>query len=172
MEISPEDRDGRGDLSAMSEDEHDAAQEAIITSRLERDRTLGAIHRLEASLGRAADIGTWLETVQSNLHLLEDAMVEEQRELHRPDALLALIASRHPRRFGPRIRGLREQYGDVVRQVASLRRQLENAGEDNLNAEDLRHRAGWIIRALHHCRGRQADLVYDALRLELGERPA
>jgi hypothetical protein len=97
-------------------------------------------------------------------------MVGEQRELHRPDALLALIASRHPRRFGPRIRSLREQYDDIIRQVASLRRQLENAGEGDLDGEDLRHRAGWIIRALHHCRGRQADLVYDALRLDIGER--
>lgn len=166
MEMSAEGSD------AMSHDQQDSAHEAIITSRLERDRTLGAIHSLEASLGRAADATTWLETVQSQLELLEDSMVEEQRELHRPDALLALIASRHPRRFGPRIRGLREQYADAIRQVASLRRQLDSAGAGDLNAEDLRHRAGWIIRALHHCRGRQADLVYEALRLDLGERPA
>lgn len=156
----------------MSEDQQDAAEEAIIASRLERDRTLGAIHGLEASLGQAADISTWLESVQSDLELLEDAMVEEQHDLNRPDALLALIASRHPRRFGPRIRSLREQYDDIIRQVASLRRQLANAGENVPNAEDLRHRAGWIIRALHHCRGRQADLVYDALRLDISERPS
>jgi hypothetical protein len=156
----------------MSEDQQDAAQEAIAASRLERDRTLGAIHSLETSLGQAADISTWLDRVESDLGLLEDAMVEEQRDLNRPDALLALIASRHPRRFGPRIRSLREQYDDIIRQVASLRRQLANPGESHPNAEDLRHRAGWVIRALHHCRGRQADLVYDALRLDIGERPS
>ena len=57
---------------------------------------------------------------------------------------------------------------DLVRQLASLHDQLQSA--DHAEAGDLRHRAGWIIRALHHCRARQADLVFDALEMDLGER--
>lgn len=145
-------------------------QQALAASRLERDRTLEAIHSLEASLGMASESSDWLEEVSMSLETLENSMTAERDELNRPDALLAMIASEHPRRFGPRIRSLREQYQGIVAQLASLRRELAESGGTDHGAEDLRHRAGSIIRALHNCRGRQADLVYDALRLDLGRK--
>lgn len=149
-------------------DDRVSKEQALSASRLERDRTLEAIHSLETSLGKASESGDWLGEVNAGLEELESAMTAEQRELSRPDALLAMIASENPRRFGPRIRSLVEQYKGIVGQVASLRRELGESRGADYGAEDLRHRAGSIIRALHNCRGRQADLVYDALRLDLG----
>lgn len=139
-------------------------ENALSAAQFERDRTLEAIHRLETALSTAAESDRWLEDVRADLSSLESAMIEEQRELNRPDALLAMIAEHNPRRFGPRIRSLREQYDDLIRQIASLRTQLK--GSEHA-ADDVRHRAGGIIRSLHHCRGRQADVVYDSLREDL-----
>jgi hypothetical protein len=148
--------------------EHPVSREdALAAAQYERDRTLEAIHRLETALSTAAETDRWLEEVRDDLGSLESAMVEEQRELNRPDALLAMIAEHNPRRFGPRIRSLREQYDDLIRQISSLRAQIH---ESEHGADDIRLRAGAIIRSLHHCRGRQADLVYDALREDLAGR--
>lgn len=146
------------------------ASEAFVTSRGDRDRTLAALLRLESALGMASGTKEWLDEVVADLRSLESAMKAERGELNRPDSLLALIAADAPRRFGPRIRGIREQYDDITRQVGSLLRELVDAGGGIVDPGDLRHRAGSVIRSIHHCRARQTDLVYEALRLDLGER--
>jgi hypothetical protein len=152
---------------------HDDAtgrQAAFATSRVDRDRTLQAMHRLEAALAMAAEGENWLTEVTTDLEALEAAMVEEQMELNRPDALLAMITAGHPRRFSGRIRNLREQYDDITRQVASLRNQLTQDQYPMLDPGDLRRRASWILQALHHCRNHQTDIVYEAIAMDLGER--
>lgn len=143
---------------------------AYAASREDRDRTHQAMSRLQESLARASAGEEWLGWVASGLAALAAAMAEELAELKRPDSLLALIASGHPRRFGSRIRILREQYDDLVRQVASLLEQFAQSDGTGLTPGDIRHRVGWIISALHHCRAQQTDLVYEALLLDLGER--
>lgn len=154
------------DTTVGADGDRDAA---FTASRTDRDRTLQAVHGLEAALARASGGEQWLAEVIADLERLESAMAEEQRELHRPDALLAMIVAEHPRRFRPWVRNLRSQYDDIIRQVASLRDQLEHAGESPPDAADLRQRARWIIGALHNCRARQTDLVYEALTRDLGE---
>ena len=153
-----------------TDDEAAFHQSAFAASRIDRDRTLRAMHRFETALAMAAERGTWLAEVTTDLEALESAMVEEQRELNRPDALLAMIAAEHPRRFGSRIRNLREQYADIIGQVSSLRDQVAHGEDARPDAGDLRERASWIIRSLHHCRARQTDLVYEAIDMDLGER--
>ncbi|CAN5775094.1 hypothetical protein BH24ACT15_BH24ACT15_39310 [soil metagenome] len=153
---------GEGDVSAH--------QAAFSATRTDRDRTLQAIHRLETALAMASPGKAWHSEVTGDLEALEAAMVEERRELNRPDALLAMITAGNPRRFGPRARNLREQYDDIIRQVASLRDQLAHADLTQTDAVDVRQRAGWITGALHHCRARQTDLVCEALNMDLGER--
>lgn len=108
--------------------------------------------------------------LEASLDGLGDAMTEERRELDRPDSLLMMISAEHPRRYGPRVRGIEEQYADIARQLESFRRELEASDGSSSDIGELRHRAGWIIRALHNCRNRQADLVFDALGLDLGEQ--
>lgn len=153
-----------------TDDEASGHDTAFAASRIDRDSTLRAIHRLEAALAMAAEGATWVAEVTADLEALEAAMVDERRELNRPDALLAMIAAEHPRRFTSRVRNLRDQYDDIIRQVASLRDQLATGEDIPPDAGDLRRRASWIISALHHCRARQTDLVYEAIAMDLGER--
>ena len=154
----------------MPIDETASTSDAFSASRVDRDRTLRAVHRFEAALAMAAEGEAWLSEVTTDLEALEAAMMEERRELNRPDSLLAMIAAEHPRRFDSRVRSLHEQYDDIIRQVASLRDQFAHDLDARPDAADLRQRAGWIIRALHHCRARQTDLVYEAIAMDLGER--
>jgi hypothetical protein len=145
-----------------------SSQDTVGAARADRDRTLGAIRDLEVALGRAAGGEGWVTEIGSSLRALTEAMSEEQRELQRPDSLLTMISAERPRRFGPRVRGIKEQYADIARQLGSLRRELEASG-DMTDSGELRHRAAWIIRALHNCRNRQADLVFEALGVDLGD---
>lgn len=153
-----------------SSDESREKQEAFDVSRGDRDRTLAALHRLESALAMASGTNEWVEAVIGDLRSLESAMRAERDELNRPDSLLAMIAAEAPRRFGPRIRGIRDQYDDITRQVGSLLRETGPSQRGTVDSSDLRHRCGSVIRAVHHCRARQTDLVYEALRLDLGER--
>ncbi len=151
----------------MIRNEPDDLGSAFTASRVERDRTLEEVPRLESALEKASAGKSWLVEVMDHLDRLESAMAEEQAELHRPDALLALIAAGHPRRYRSKIRNLRAQYDDLVRQTAALRTQLGAGGD--VDATEVRHRIGWILQAIRHCRAVLTDLVYDALELDLGE---
>lgn len=136
----------------------------------DRDRTLDAVRSLEAALARPAGGARWASGLRESLDALNEAMADEQHELDRPDSLLSMIAEERPRRFGPRVRGIKEQFADITRQLESFRRELGTAGPPLADVGDLRHRAAWIVRALHNCRNRQADLVYEAIGLDLGAR--
>jgi hypothetical protein len=154
----------------MSEEGRNSPHEtAFAASRSDRDRTLIAIHRLESALAMARGAEGWLERVSTDLGALETALRDEQGESNRPDALLSMIAGESPRRFGSRVRHLREQHDDIIRQVNSLRGQLEREDEYGIDPGDLRHRVSWVIQALHHQRARETDLVYEAVERDLGE---
>lgn len=154
----------------MTEELGNEAREAFSASREDRDRTLEALRNLESALAMASASEDWLDEVKADLASLAAAMSGEKDELNRPDSLLSMIAADRPRRFGPRIRGLQEQYEDITRQVGSLLRELEQAPNGHNDETGIRHRAGSLIRAIHSYRARQTDLVYEALRLDLGER--
>ncbi len=154
----------------MTEELGNEAREAFTASREDRDRTLDALRDLESALATASASADWLDEVKSDLASLETTMSDERDELNRPDSLFSMIAEHRPRRFGPRIRGLQEQYEDITRQVGALLRELQQAPSDDIDATDVRHRAGSLIRTIHSYRARQTDLVYEALRLDLGER--
>lgn len=142
--------------------------EAFKAARIERDKTLVHLREVEDALSRAAGSQGWVDTLKSSLESLQKAMIDEQREATRPGSLLTLLLAEQPRRFGPRIRGIEEQYAGVVRQLETFRRELDRADPSAADIGDLRHRASWLIRAIHNCRNRQADLVFNALGLDLG----
>lgn len=152
------------DPTSFNQDAFDAAQ-------FERDRTLISARRVEDALSRASGGDSWAAELNSSLRSLRDAMAEERQELERPGSLLALISAERPRRFGPRVRGIREQYDDILRQLESFQRELQHWESSEGEVGDIRHRADWLLRALHHCRSRQADLVFDALHVDLGDKP-
>lgn len=143
---------------------------AFLVSQSEQDRTLLAIHRVESALAKASGSEQWMQNVTKELESLEAALRTEEEESSLPDALLSLLAGTNPRRFGVRVRHLRKQLSDLIRQVASLRQELDTDDPEKVDAGDLRHRIGWILRALHHYRARLTDLVYEAIERDLGER--
>lgn len=143
-------------------------------SRADRDRTLEALHALEQGLGGAAPGREleWLQQVVPALESLAKALSQELTESNRADSLLSMISRDYPRRFGSRVRQLCEQSDDIYRQVMSLRTQLEEVDEDSIDFRDLRQRMAWLIRAIHHRRARETDLVFEAINLDLGKPEA
>ena len=144
--------------------------EAFASSQADRDATLLALHRLEEAAGRAVPgrVEEWLEQVRKDLQALEEAISSEKAESLEPDSLLSMIGRDYPRRFGARVRQLRAQVDDVIRQVSSLREQLSDLDAGRADSSDVRERLGWLVRAIHHRRARETDLVYEAINLDLG----
>lgn len=154
----------------MAEEQGGRSPERAFTiKRSGRDQTLGALQQLETSLGRASGSNEWLPGVRSDVDTLLAAMAEEQNLARRPDDLMAMIAAENPRRFGSRVDHLREQYDDMVRQVKSIRNQLDAVQPEQVDVTDLRHRLGWVLQSIHQYRARQTDLVYEAIELDLGQ---
>jgi len=144
---------------------------AFAETSVGRDVTLAAVRRLEAAAGRA---GTgretdWLGQVAADLYVLERAVADERHEASRPDSLLSMIARDYSRRFSSRIRQLREQHEDIAQTIASLRTQLQSMrDEPTIDVADLRERLRWLADAVRHTWERETDLVYEAIRLDLG----
>jgi hypothetical protein len=149
----------------------DEQSAAFADTSIGRDATLAAVHRLEAAAG-AAGTGRetdWLEQVVTDLNVLERAVAAERQEASRPDSLLSMIARDYPRRFSSRVRQLREQHEDVAQTIASLRTQLQSMrDEPTIDVTDLRERLSWLADAIRHRWGRETDLVYEAIQLDLG----
>lgn len=132
------------------------------TRAADRDRTLAAIHRLEAALGHAAPgrHADWLRAVRANLEVLDDAIRVEEANASEPDSLLADI-ERTQRRLRHRVHGIRAQYRQIRNTVEQLRAEID---DDNaaLDVADIRQRLSWLLNALRYQRARESDLIYEA----------
>ncbi|MHB8672017.1 MAG: hypothetical protein ACYDAD_15925 [Acidimicrobiales bacterium] len=130
--------------------------------RADQDRTLEAVHRLEAALASAAPRreGTWHNDVVEALEILDDATAGEEANAALPESLLSDIARTQPR-LRHRVRGLRAQYRQLRDTVGSLRRELEESGVD-IEIADVRRRLAWLLDVLRHHRARESDLIYEA----------
>ena len=132
--------------------------------RTDQDRTLDAIHHLEAALGSAAPgrEANWLADVLAALTNLDEATIEEQHNADQADSLLSDIARTQPR-LRNRVRGLRAQYRQVRDTIQTLREELGARREDNHpDYADVRQRLAWFLSALRHQRSRESDLIYEA----------
>ncbi len=131
--------------------------------RLDQDRTLEAIHRLEAALSEAAPRreASWREDVLGTLGVLEAAVVEEATNAERPDSLLSDLARTQPR-LRNRARALRLQYRKLCETITTLRHEIAEHADWAVDFADLRERLGWVLTALRHQRARESDLIYEA----------
>ena len=86
----------------------ESQREQIERRRVDQDRTLLAIHELEAALAAAAPTrqARWRETVLAALGVLSEVMRDEAENAQQPDSLLADIAFHQPR-LRNRVRRLR-----------------------------------------------------------------
>lgn len=139
--------------------EHRAAIEA---RQADQDRTLAAVHDLEAALATAAPgrEAPWRDAVRAALDVLHTAATEEERSAAEPDSLLSDIARTQPR-LRNRVRGLRAQYRQVRDAIDALRPDLDDSA-GNPDAADIRQRLAWLLGALRHQRARESDLIYEA----------
>jgi len=156
-------------------DEVTESQRAQIEARrLDQDRTLLAIHELEAALGAAAPTreARWHDTVLGALSVLGAATREESENAVRPDSLLSDIAFNQPR-LRHRVRGLRAQYRQLQDSIESLQREFEKPDDADVDVGDIRQRLAWVLTGLRHQRARESDLIYEAyyeaFRTDLGQ---
>jgi hypothetical protein len=164
---------GEERVTAFSEEQ----RSGLRARQVDQDRTLSAMHRLEAALAEAAPRreGPWLDAVLSALGDLEAVTAEELSNAERADSLLSDLSRNQPR-MRNRVRALRLQYRKLRDTIAALRQELGGHGEVDVDFADVRQRLGWVLTALRHQRARESDLIYeayyDAFRLELrsGER--
>ncbi len=151
-------------MARESEPGHFSAsqRDALDTRGVDKDRTLDAIHELEAALGSAAPGRElqWRRDVLAALVVLDESATQEQRNAEEPDSLLSDIA-RTQSRLRSRVRGVRAQYGQLRETIESLRREL-TAEETNIDFADTRQRLAWLLTAFRHQRARESDLLYEA----------
>lgn len=140
------------------------AEEGGSADRLHyQDRTLAAMHDLEAALGAPGPgrRDAWRHDVLEALESLDATTAEEEANAARPDSLLADIARNQPR-LRHRVHGLRSQYRHARDTIANLRSELAEPDHD-IDVADVRQRAAWLLTALRHQRARESDLIYEAL---------
>jgi hypothetical protein len=130
----------------------------------DQDRTLEAMHALEAAMAEAAPLREkeWSEGVLDSLTALGEVTRQEAENAARPDSLLADIARTQPR-LRNRVRGLRMQYGQLRDTIEFLRTEMVGFDEGHhADFADLRQRLAWLLTALRHQRSRESDLIYEA----------
>jgi hypothetical protein len=135
---------------------------ALDLRQADQDRTLAAIHVLEAALSSAAPgrERAWRGEVIAALRDLGEATADEERNAAEPDSLLSDIARTQPR-LRNRVRGLRAQYRQVRDTIDALQPELARE-EADLDAADVRQRLAWLLGSLRHQRARESDLLYEA----------
>ena len=139
----------------------DAQRAGLDARRVDQDRTLAAVHQLEAALSSAAPgrEPSWRADVADALTVLDAAAADEQRNAAEPDSLLSDIARTQPR-LRTRVRGLRFTYQQLRDTIASLSDEMAQGGEGDV--DDLRRRLAWLLTAVRHQRARESDLIYEA----------
>jgi len=155
----------------MPEHELDNApsREEFTSQRADQDRTLGAMHDLEAALGSAAPgrEHEWRARVDDALETLSTVVAEEEANSRAPDSLLSDLERHHPR-LRSRVHGVRAQYTNIGETLVRLRREFSAASNADPDAADVRERFAWLLSALRHQRARESDLLYEAYRDAFG----
>ncbi|HZD66034.1 MAG TPA: hypothetical protein VE152_08045 [Acidimicrobiales bacterium] len=138
--------------------------ESLEERQVDQDRTLAAIHQLEAALEEGAPGRElrWRGQVLGALGVLARVTAEEAVNADRPGSLLSEIATDRPW-LRARVHGVRAQYRQLQDRMASLRDELEETEDFEVDVADLRRRLGWVTAALRHQRARESDLIYEAL---------
>jgi len=131
--------------------------------RADQDRTLAAMHELEAALGAAAPgrESSWRAAVLAALIVLDEATDDEYANATDPDSLLSDIKRTQPR-LRTRVRGLRTQYEHLRRTITAMRLELAKPDDEVIDYADIRQRLAWLLTALRHQRARESDLIYEA----------
>ena len=145
---------------------------AIAVNRGDRDRALDAMHALEAAVatagpGREQD---WRRSVLAALEALTTAVAEQHDTYARRDSLMAQLAQDDPR-LRTWVRQLHHRWSSLAATTQDLADDLREAqSTGSRSIDDIREQVRWISAALQHHRAREADLIFAALGVEIGDR--
>jgi hypothetical protein len=142
---------------------------AVAENRLDRDRSLHALHELELRAGRPAP-GREVEWLQQTLDALSalEAMVDNQQgNSSDADSTLSDIQRDEPRLHNRVVR-LRRGYRNVHQAISRLRAQLEATPPAAVDITDVRQQLDRVATELRYQRAQEADLVYEAYNVDLG----
>ena len=140
-----------------------AQQHRVDDRTADQDRTLAAMHQLEAALAAAAPRREqpWSNEVRRALGILGEAAREEADNAAQPDSLLSDITRTQPW-LRNRVRGLRIHYRQLQDAIAALQDELDAAAGQAVDFTDIRQRLAWVLAGLRHQRARESDLIYEA----------
>jgi hypothetical protein len=142
---------------------------AVKASRAGRFDTMEALHALEYALDAPTPRRerTWLHRVLATLDVLSDRLDAQSANDLDTVSLLSEIRRDDPR-LGPRVERLHAEHADLKVAITSLRDQLVPDASVPVDTADIRDRLASIARRLRAQRGREADLVYEAVNIDLG----
>jgi hypothetical protein len=144
---------------------------ASAVSQADRDRMLEAMHALEEAAGRPASRPSraWAQSMQTALERLDAAFAEQRASYEDPIGLMAEIANDHPQ-LRTLVRQLRHRWVELEATAQALREALESS-PDRYSVYEVRERVRWLMGSVRHHREREADLVFEALDVDLDGRP-
>jgi chromosome segregation ATPase len=155
----------------MADHEVDDApsRDEFAAQRADQDRTLVAMHDVEAALGSAAPgrEQEWRQRVGDALEALSTVVADEEANSRAPDSLLSDLERSHPR-LRSRVHGVRAQYAGIRETLTGLSQELATATDAVPDFSDMRQRLAWLFSALRHQRARESDLLYEAYRDAFG----
>lgn len=142
---------------------------AVESTRAGRFDTLDALHALEEALDAPTPRRerTWLHRVLAAVDVLS-ATLDAQAATDREAQSLLTEISRDDPRFAPRVDRLRAEQADLRIALTSLRDQLAPEASLPVDTADIRDRLASLARRLRAHRAREADLVYEAVNIDLG----
>lgn len=147
-------------------------QRALAASRSDRDRALEAMQALEAATG-AAGPGRdeeWRTTVIGAFRHLQDALAEQTAAYANPASLMKQAAQDDPR-LRTLVRQLHHRWSDLEATAETLARELQDGhAADEGSIATIREQVRWLMTALHHHRAREADIIFEALGVDLAHR--
>ena len=138
--------------------------------RAERLAALRALHVVEYALAAPAPRRqrTWLHRVTVAVDALHAALVAQIPQGDGSIRLLDEIALCEPG-YLPQVQQLRQELLNLAIAVASLREQIEPDPTIEINPTDIRDRLSVVTRRFRVHQAREADLVYEAIGLELDD---
>lgn len=144
-------------------------QPAADASRVDRNVSHDALRTLEDALAAPAPgrEGNWLARVHAALADLADALAAQAGRDSESASILSEIAAEEPR-FRSRIEHLRREHDDLSASVTSLLTQISPDPDREPDTADIRDRLASVARRFRQHRAREADLIYEAVNINLG----
>ncbi|GAB3945110.1 hypothetical protein [Micromonospora vulcania] len=124
----------------------------------------GDVHALARALAVAATEPRWRERVLLRLRPVGRAFAEHVQVTEGPAGLYRELLTHSPR-LGYGVRLLTRDHAAIVAAILAVQRVAE---QPEASADELRHRAGHLLRTLARHRRRGADLLWQAYQTDLG----